>query len=135
MSVCLSPCYPMIVIINVVLIILTKFTVKLFRPACHGKIPWKTHNNILKMTRYSVKLANLHVNSLWVFAPLLAVLAYCSPTCPLAALAVIVCVNSWNRQHSETSEPSQEKCRNNFSLKVFSWIYIFSKRYNAVQLH
>ena len=72
------------------------------------------------MTQYLLKLVNLHVNSLWVFAPLLAVLAYCSSTCPLAALAVIVCVNSWNRHHSETSDPSQNNWRNNFSCGVFS---------------
>ena len=93
----LSPCYAMIVHNIFVLNILTRFTVKLLRnvsrPACHGKIPWKARQYNVKHIFY-INYSNLHIDPLRGLSLVLAVLANCPSTCPLAALAVIVCVNS-----------------------------------------
>ena len=60
-----------------------------------GKYPEKDTIIILKdLITFLKNFSNLHVDSLRGLPPVLAVLADCSPAGPLAALAVIVCVNS-----------------------------------------
>jgi len=123
----------MIVHIIFVLNILIRFTGKLLRnvsrPACHGKIPWKARQYF---STHFKNFSNLHIDPLRGLPLVLAVLADCSPTCSLTALAIIVCVNSWNQTKWDLRHPlsrlyvSAILCMNTFSYFTSSLRHAFS---------